>query len=84
MFFAGVDLIINRVRDSAAFCFFGLVGIAVGMVFAGSYLSGHSGMLIIPVRRVCLFHSLCYATYCFLTFFIFVLFCLIVWRCSFC
>jgi hypothetical protein len=66
MFFAGVDLIINRVRDSAAFCFFGLVGIAVGMVFAGSYLSGHSGMLIIPVRRVCLFHSLHYVTYYFI------------------
>ena len=50
-----MNLIINRMRDVCAGCFFALVAISVGMVFAAESLHVHTGMLAIPVSSVLVF-----------------------------
>lgn len=51
----GVDLLINRRRDAAAICFFIIIALAVGLVFASEGLYTESGLLFVPVRTLFVF-----------------------------
>ena len=47
--YTGVELVVNRMRDVAAGCFFAFVAILVSLVFAGEQLHKRSGLMAIPV-----------------------------------